>query len=254
MNKLTDFMTKRKKDNRQSLIIDNFNYQTTISQEELNFVEPAILPKKPQTKSLSEQDKIESFSEDSFEDQMAEPWKINNDVNINSVYSDDLYTDESVKSSIVNKNIKKFEQPKQKQKSKNVNVNHDCYKCKNGGNKNDPFMILNCGHIFHIGCLVEIHFDEFTNCGGIIDEKFINNCICMVCEEPMEVEDILHMHNKFTKSTKEQLKYQTDSINVLDKQLTKLKDEMRIQLEYKQRLEDKRSKSKQITITLNNLL
>ena len=29
---------------------------------------------------------------------------------------------------------------------------------------------------------------------------------------------------------------------------------MRIQLEYKQRLEDKRSKSKQITITLNNLL
>ena len=59
---------------------------------------------------------------------------------------------------------------------------------------------------------------------------------------------------KFTKSTKEQLKYQSDQIDILDKQMSKLKDEMRVQLEYKQRLEDKRNKSKQITITLNNLL
>ena len=219
MNKLTDFITKRKNDNKHSFIIDNFNNGEISKRISLYLIEQNLIEQE-----LIEQDKIESFSEYSLEDQMAEPWKIN-DVNINS---------DSVEPSIVNKNIKKFEQPKQKSKNVNVNhvnhdnhdnhVNHDCYKCKNGGNKNDPFMILNCGHIFHIGCLVEIHFDAFTNCGGIIDEKFINNCICMVCEEPMEVEDILHMHNKFTKSTKEQLKYQTDSINVLDKQLTKLKD------------------------------
>jgi hypothetical protein len=261
MNKLTDFMTKRKKDKRQSLMIDNFNYQQTKEQFETDTTDQdqdhfkrngTILRRK--SLDLSEEDdkvwrrnKIESFSESSKEkeekEDMDEPWK-----------DQSVYSDES-EMSIVNKHIQKFQVPIQvKQTHKTKNVTHDCYKCKNGGNKNDPFMILNCGHIFHIGCLVEIHFDEFTNCGGIIDERFIKNCTCMVCNEQMEVEDIVHMHNKFTKSTKEQLKYQSDQIDILDKQMSKLKDEMRVQLEYKQRLEDKRNKSKQITITLNNLL
>ena len=271
MNKLTDFMTKRKKDKRQSLMIDNFNYQQTKEQFETDTTDQdqdqdqdhfkrngTILRRKSldlsEDNQIWNENKIESFSESSKEkeekEDMNEPWK-----------DQSIYSDES-EMSIVNKHIQKFQVPittssrgndpvKQTQKTKNVT--HDC-KCKNGGNKNDPFMILNCGHIFHIGCLVEIHFDEFTNCGGIIDGRFIKNCTCMVCNEQMEVEDIVHMHNKFTKSTKEQLKYQSDQIDILDKQMSKLKDEMRVQLEYKQRLEDKRNKSKQITITLNNLL
>lgn len=253
MNKLTDFMTKRKKDKRQSLMIDNFNYQQTKEQfEETDHIKRnGTILRRRKSLDLSEedysQDKIESFSEYSKEkENMEEPWKI--DTRDKSLYS------EESEMSIVNKHIQKFQVPIVKQTQKIKNISHDCYKCKNGGSKNDPFMILNCGHIFHIGCLVEIHFDEFTNCGGIIDQKFISNCRCMVCDEQMEVEDILHMHNKFTKSTKEQLKYQSDQIDILDKQMSKLKDEMRIQLEYKQRLEDKRNKSKQITITLNNLL
>lgn len=260
MNKLTDFMTKRKNDKRQSLMIDNFNYQQTKEQFEADTTDHikrngTILRRK--SLDLSEEDdkiwrgnKIESFSESSKK--IEEPWK-----------DQSLYSEES-EMSIVNKHIQKFQvpiasssrgsDPQVKPTQKSKNISHDCYKCKTTGNKNDPFMILNCGHIFHIGCLVEIHFDEFKNCGGIIDERFITNCICMVCDEQMEVEDILHIHNKFTKSTKEQLKYQSDQIDILDKQMSKLKDEMRIQLEYKQRLEDKRNKSKQITITLNNLL
>lgn len=257
MNKLTDFMTKRKKDKRQSLMIDNFNYQQTKEQfEETDYVKRnGTILRRRKSLDLSEedysQDKIESFSEYNKEKQnMEEPWKISRDMREPNYLRDQQDTgSEDSELSIVNKHIQKFDKPK-----KTKNVTHDCYKCKNGGNKNDPFMILNCGHIFHIGCLVEIHFDEFTNCGGIIDERFIKNCTCMVCNEQMEVEDILHMHNKFTKSTKEQLKYQSDQIDILDKQMSKLKDEMRVQLEYKQRLEDKRNKSKQITITLNNLL
>ncbi len=257
MNKLTDFMTKRKKNKRQSLMIDNFNYQQTKEQfEEKNLKRNGTLRRNSLdildmlNKDYEEQDKIESFSEYNKEKQnMEEPWKISRDM-CEPNYLQDQQEDSEL--SIVNKHIQKFDKSKQTQKTKNVT--HDCYKCKNGGNKNDPFMILNCGHIFHIGCLVEIHFDEFTNSGGIIDSRFINNCICMVCDEQMEVEDILHMHNKYTKSTKEQLKYQSEQIDILDKQMSKLKDEMRIQLEYKQRLEDKRNKSKQITITLNNLL
>lgn len=257
MNKLTDFMTKRKKDKRQSLMIDNFNYQQTKEQfEEKNHLKRnGTLRRKSLdildmlNKDYEEQDKIESFSEYNKEKQNMEDQLKKNQ---NYLQDHQDTSSENSELSIVNKHIQKFDKPKQTQKTKNVT--HDCYKCKNGGNKNDPFMILNCGHIFHIGCLVEIHFDEFTNCGGIIDSRFINNCICIVCDEQMEVEDILHMHNKYTKSTKEQLKYQSEQIDILDKQMSKLKDEMRIQLEYKQRLEDKRNKSKQITITLNNLL
>ena len=257
MNKLSDFMTKRKKDKRCSLMIDNFNYleqadQDKTDQDKTNHIKrngTILIRKSFDLNEENFQDKIESFSE--FKDKhskenMEEPWKNSRGQNDKRDLS--LYTEEN-EMSIVNKHIQKFDK---QQKSKNIS--YDCYKCKNGGNKNDPFMILNCGHIFHIGCLVEIHFDEFTNCGGIIDERFISNCICMVCDEQIEVEDILHMHNKFTKSTKEQLKYQSDQIDILDKQMSKLKDEMRVQLEYKQRLEDKRNKSKQITITLNNLL
>jgi hypothetical protein len=252
MNKLTGFMSKRKKDKRQSLMIDNFDSDTTDQDQDHIKRNGTILKRKSLdifdmlNKNYEEQDKNESFSESSKEEEekeMEEPWTKN------SVYSDESEI------SIVNKHIKKFQVPQMQQTQKTQQkTTHDCYKCKNGGNKNDPFMILNCGHIFHIGCLVEIHFDEFTNCGGIIDDKFIKNCTCMVCDEQMEVEDILHMHNKFAKSTKKQLKYQYDQIDILDKQMSKLKDEMRIQLEYKQRLEDKKNKSKQITITLNNLL
>ena len=162
-----------------------------------------------------------------------------------------IYTNESI-DSIVNKGIQKFDSSTQDQ-LKHVKV-LDCYKCKNIDNKDDKFMILNCSHIYHIGCLVESHFDKFNKFGGIIDQDFCNNCICEKCNEPMELEDIIHIHNKFTKTTKEHLKIQEDRIEILDKQMNKIKEEMRNLLEYKQRLEDKKNKSKQITISLNNRL
>lgn len=251
MNKLNDFMNKRKKDKRRSLIIDNFNYQYKDFEETNNIKRNEAITRRKSLDLIENfQDGTESLSEygkdtKDYKYMIEEHLKIKED--INDTKDKNFYLN-----SIVNKNIKKFDKLKHPQKFNSVN--HDCYKCKNGKNKTDPFMILNCGHIFHIGCLVEIHFSEFTNSGGIIDEKFISKCKCVLCGEQMEVEDILHMHNKFTKCTKEQLIFQTDQIDILDNKISKLKDEMRIQLEYKQRLEDKRNKSKQITITLNNLL
>lgn len=219
MNKINDFMMKRKKNKRQSLIIDNFNYQSRDAEFD-HIKRNAIIRRK----SLELND---DYSSELKSQSIYELWKVDCD---DSIYTNDSNNQKS--------EIKQY----------------DCYKCKNDGNKNDPFMILNCGHIFHIKCLVEVHFDEFTNCGGIIDDKFMNKCKCMSCHELMEVEDIVHVHNKFTKSTKEQLVFQNDQLAILDKQMSNLKDEMRTQLEYKQRLEDKRNKSNQIKITLNNLL
>lgn len=227
MNKLTDFMIKRKKENRNSLIIDNFNYDDENKE---------VITRRSSISLNHEQDRYRLFSEDVKE----------------TKGDDKSKTEKNLRetNSTVSKNIQKFNQSKPTFKS----INYECFKCKNNSTRNESFMILNCSHIFHIECLVEIHFEEFTNCRGIIDEVFIDNCKCMVCDQKMDIEDILHIHNKFTKCTKKQVTFQTDQINLLDKQMSKLKEEMRIQLEYKQRLEDKRNKSKQITITLNNLL
>jgi uncharacterized protein (DUF3084 family) len=70
----------------------------------------------------------------------------------------------------------------------------------------------------------------------------------------MEMEDILYIHNKFYKNTKEYLIKQQDDIERLDKQITKLRDELRNVYEYRQKLERQRDKSKQITVTINTLM
>ena len=239
MNKLNNFMTKRKNDKRNSLIIDNFDYNDNNDNDKNNDVKRNVTILKRQVSLDLNEYKIDKIDK-----------KTNMDYQNERKYS--IYTNESV-DSIVNKGIQKFDLSIQQDHLKQVKV-LDCYKCKNTDNKDDKFMILNCSHIYHIGCLVESHFDKFNKFGGIIDQDFCNNCICEKCNEPMELEDIIHIHNKFTKTTKEHLKIQEDRIEILDKQMNKIKEEMRNLLEYKQRLEDKKNKSKQITISLNNRL
>ena len=114
-------------------------------------------------------------------------------------------------------------------------------------------MILTCGHIFHIRCLVDNHYTD-ANKYGVIDEEYFNSRCCLVCDKQMEMEDILYIHNKFYKNTKEYLNKQEENIQRLDKQMSKIKDELRICYEYKQKLEHQREKSKQIAITINTLM
>lgn len=130
---------------------------------------------------------------------------------------------------------------------------HICNICFNKENIKDTFMILTCGHIFHIKCLVTTHYSD-VNKYGIIDEKYFNSQCCLVCNNKMEMEDILYVHNKFYKNTKEHLVKQDARIDIIDKQLTKLKEELRICYDYKQRLEQQREKSKQITVIINTLM
>lgn len=239
MNKLTDFMVKRKKDKRQSLIIDNFSYSYSHSEdnEQHNEQHNEVI-----TRRNSLKDQVYTSQEE-----------------LSSVYSEEVSVSVSVPhvNSLVHKNVGIFEEQKYRYKQdtqKNYKKNDfNCTMCKND-NKNDQYIILSCNHMFHVGCLVEIHFENFDKFGRVIDKKFCENCRCLVCDNKMEIEDIVHIHNKFTKTTKEYIKIQDNNIDELDKKLSKLKDEMRNLLEYKQKLEQKRDKSKQITITLNNLI
>ena len=128
---------------------------------------------------------------------------------------------------------------------------HTCEICNTKDNNN--YMILNCKHIYHINCLVDYHYSS-SNKYGVVDQDFINSCKCLICNEQMEIEDISHIHNKFLKITNINILKQHDNIIHLDKQITKLKDEMRIIMEYKQRLEHQKERSKQITICMNTFI
>ena len=103
-----------------------------------------------------------------------------------------------------------------------------------------------------------LDFDKYPKnkieLSGVIDEEYFNSRHCNVCNTQMEMEDILYIHNKFYKNTKDFLAKQEENIQRLDRQMTKLKEELRICYEYKQKLEHQRERSKQITVTINTLM
>jgi hypothetical protein len=220
------FMKNRKKDNRQSLIIDNIDLDKF--NKELN-------SHQFQRSNSFSQSSDYSSEKDNYQDE---------------------YRHEESNVKIIKKKYEHIENsPIMYKKIHNIKSNkeHSCNLCDNKNNVKDTFMILTCGHIFHITCLVDDHYSE-ANKYGVIDEAYFNSRCCLVCDAQMEMEDILYIHNKFYKSTKENLVKQQNHIDVLDKQMTKLKDELRTCYEYKQRLEHQREKSKQITVTINTLM
>ncbi len=172
----------------------------------------------------------------------------------NSMYSDDLYANTQNKTPQYNQqhNQQHNQQAQKSVQNKNMQE-HTCNLCSNKNNVRDNFMILTCGHIYHIKCLVDSHYTE-ANKFGVIDEEYFNSRCCAVCNVQMEMEDILYIHNKFYKNTKEYLVKQEEHIELLDKQLSKIKEELRICYEYKQKLEHQREKSKQIIVTINTLM
>lgn len=123
------------------------------------------------------------------------------------------------------------------------------YNCDLCDNENtDNFIILPCAHIFHIKCLADTHLIN-----GIIDEEFLITRVCLVCNVTIEIEDLLYIHNKFYRNTKEYITKHQETVDKLNKQMTKIKDELRICYESQQKLELQRSKCKQITVTINTL-
>jgi len=181
--------------------------------------------------------------------------KINNEISSNKMHkfiNNDknetvFYTNESIAESEFNYDEYDYKN------NYNTKDEHKCNLCLNRNSIKDSFMILTCGHIFHIKCLVDNHYSD-ANKHGVIDEEYLNNRCCLICNKQMEIEDILYVHNKFYKNTKDYLIKQQENIEKLDKQMTKLKEELRICYDYKQKLENQREKSKQITIMINTLM
>lgn len=229
------FLNQRKKDNRNSLIIDNIDVDQLH-----NLIK--------RRNSLSNMDNDNNRCEDT---------SLNKHLVSNNLKCEDVtpfikeYENSFQENNYYNSTINSYET--ETIPSQNRDSIHVCNLCCNQTAIKDTFMILSCQHIFHIKCLVDNHYID-ANKFGVIDEEYLNSRKCTVCNKQMEMEDILYIHNKFYKNTKEYITKQDEIIKQLDKQMTKLKDELRTCYEYKQKLEHQREKSRQITMTLNTLM
>jgi hypothetical protein len=225
------FLNQRKKDNRKSLMIDNINV------EQLHDL----------IKRRNSLTNIDRNSPMDNEEKMYNNLGCENMKQCITPYENNF----TFKENNCNSTINSYESDIMS--SQNNRDSHICNLCCNQNSTKDTFMILNCQHIFHIKCLVDNHYID-ANKFGVIDEEYLNSRKCTVCNKQMEMEDILYIHNKFYKNTKEYITKQDEIIKQLDKQMIKLKDELRTCYEYKQKLEHQREKSRQITVTINTLM
>jgi hypothetical protein len=128
-----------------------------------------------------------------------------------------------------------------------------CKVCFNKCERADAYVILSCNHVFHIRCLAETHFND-TYKFHVIDSEYIESRRCLVCEKPLETEEILFLHSKFLNSTKSHLEMHQSKIKNLEHKFQMLKDEIKSCYEYKNKLDYDREKSKQIVNSLMTLI
>lgn len=141
--------------------------------------------------------------------------------------------------------------------SKNMEKNNKkcdfkCELCDNNSNK-DIFFILSCDHIYHIQCLADTHFEDIYKY-SIIDNEYFSNRKCNKCHKNMQLDEIMYLHGKYLNNTKGFIERHQDSIESLEYQLKKIKDELRICYDYKHKLEQQREKSKQIVSILSTMV
>jgi ribosome-associated translation inhibitor RaiA len=67
----------------------------------------------------------------------------------------------------------------------------------------------------------------------------------------MDSSEIIYVHSKFSKTSVNLISAHDLEINKLERQINKLKDELKTAIEYKQKLEFDKEKSKQILVMLN---
>jgi hypothetical protein len=143
----------------------------------------------------------------------------------------------------------KFDTPKPVAPKPNTFVCETC----NMSSSNSQFIILNCNHIFHINCLAKLQLKNAINCQVIDNDSFFNKVKCSTCNDPLESSEIMMIHNKFYKGTSVFINDHNKTLNKLESQINVLKEEMKVCMEYKQKLEFEQQKSKQILTLLNTL-
>lgn len=178
---------------------------------------------------------------------------------INTVLTDpnnkiiNLYTDNSNNDKNKNNNIthiiKKTSIPNEIENSNNF----CCKLCNNNNNINDNYTILSCNHVFHVYCLVDYHYNDSYRL-NMIDSEYFASRKCPTCDKILQTEELMFIHSKFLTYTKDKVESHHKNILNLENQFNKIKEELRICYEYKQKLDNEREKSKQIVTSLMTLI
>ena len=127
-----------------------------------------------------------------------------------------------------------------------------CELCKNNSSK-DNFFILSCDHIYHIQCLAETHFEDVYKY-PVIDTEYFSSRKCNICYKQLQLDEVMYLHGKYLKNTKDYIERHQNSIESFEYQLKKMKEELRVCYEYKHKLEQQREKSKQIVSILSTMI
>lgn len=186
---------------------------------------------------------------------------------INTILTDpnnkiiNLYTDNGINNNTIRNNntvhnnneikhiIKKTSIPNEIEPS-----NSFCCKiCNNDNNINDNYTILSCNHVFHVYCLVDYHYNDSYRL-NMIDSDYFASRKCPTCNKTLQTEELMFIHSKFLSYTKDKVESHHKNILNLENQFNKIKEELRICYEYKQKLDNEREKSKQIVTSLMTLI
>ena len=127
-----------------------------------------------------------------------------------------------------------------------------CELCKSNSSK-DNFFILSCDHIYHIQCLADTHFEDIYKY-PVLDNEYFASRKCNICYKQLQLDEVMYLHGKYLKNTKDFIERHQNSIESLEYQMKKIKDELRVCYEYKHKLEQQREKSKQIVSILSTMI
>lgn len=128
-----------------------------------------------------------------------------------------------------------------------------CKICFDNPGVNSQYVVLSCNHVFHVNCLAENHVHDVYKY-PFIDEEYFGSRKCMVCNDSIQLEEILFLHTKFLKSTKDYLSSQNTAIESLENQLKLMKKDLRVAYDYRHKIDSSREKSKQIVSTITTMI
>lgn len=131
----------------------------------------------------------------------------------------------------------------------------NCRLCNNSNPnvQNNSYIILSCNHLHHIYCLVDCHYNDNYRF-DVINNEYFSTRKCPTCNTTLQTEELMFLHSKFLSYTKDKVESHQTKISNLETQFNKLKEELRVCYEYKQKLDTEREKSKQIVTSLMTLM
>lgn len=125
-----------------------------------------------------------------------------------------------------------------------------CRLCQDTKDTNDNYIILPCKHVYHIKCL----YNEYYTTGPVIDKEYIESRVCLTCNTQVPQEDLLFLHSKFLACSKDDMVVYDNTINKLEEQLKKVKDELSKSYDARQRIQLQRERCKQIVNNITLLM